>query len=194
MQEEGGEADQNQEEEVKEHASAMLNSASSTKGIVKSQSEEQQERDEMKRRENLMKALDDMYNELTIEHAVEHTDFSHQFADNKVMKDTDASPYQSLFNQNDSIGHKDGAYTFMNGFSLGTYEHRTLKKMDLPGINERFKMPEKATRALSERESDTNAILKFCPLDQHLGRRLVTLKAFEDLLQSENPERDYNFK
>ena len=82
----------------------------------------------------------------------------------------------------------------MNGFSLGTYEHRTLKKMDLPGINERFKMPSQATRALSERESDTNAILKFCPLDQHLARRLVTLKSFEDMLQAENPEREYKFK
>ena len=110
------------------------------------------------------------------------------------MKDTTSSPYQSLFNQNDQIGVKDGAYTFMNGFSLGTYEHRTLNKMDLPGINQRFKMPDQATRALSERESDTNAILKFCPLDSHMSRRFVSLKAFEDMLQQENPEREYQFK
>ena len=142
----------------------------------------------------LVRALDDIYNELAIEHAVKQTDFSHQFADKKVMDDTTTSPYQSLFNQNDKIGINDGAFTFMNGFSLGTYEHRTLKKMDLPGINERFKMPSQATRALSERESDTNAILKFCPLDQHLARRLVTLKSFEDMLQAENPEREYKFK
>ena len=43
----------------------------------------------------------------------------------------------------------------MNGNSIGAYETSTLRKMDLPGINDRFKMPEKATRVLAERESDT---------------------------------------
>lgn len=66
--------------------------------------------------------------------------------------------------------------------------------MQLPGINNRFKMPEKATRAKAERESDTAAILKFCPLEAHMANRMICLKHFEDLLHSENPERSYDFK
>ena len=65
--------------------------------------------------------------------------------------------------------------------------------MDLPGVNERFKMPAKATRTQAERESDTNAILKRYPNVTHQGKRLVVLKAFEELLKSENPEREYEF-
>ena len=55
-------------------------------------------------------------------------------------------------------------------------------------------MPAKATRAQAERESDTNAILKLYPNVTHQGKRLIVLKAFEELLKSENPERDYEFK
>ena len=105
-----------------------------------------------------------------------------------------SSPYQSLHNENDNIGIKDANFTFMNGNPIGSYETTTLRKMDLPGINDRFKMPAKPTRVLAERESDTMAILKFCPLNTHLSRRLVVLKAFETLLQENNPEREYEFK
>lgn len=41
--------------------------------------------------------------------------------------------------------------------------------MDLPGINQRFKMPATATRAKAERESDTQAILKLYPSVTHQG-------------------------
>ena len=54
-------------------------------------------------------------------------------------------------------------------------------------------MPAKATRTQAERESDTNAILKRYPNVTHQGKRLVVLKAFEELLKSENPEREYEF-
>ena len=54
-------------------------------------------------------------------------------------------------------------------------------------------MPEKPTRAKAEREADTAAILKFCPLEAHMTKRMIVLKHFEDLLQSENPERNYEF-
>jgi hypothetical protein len=63
--------------------------------------------------------------------------------------------------------------------------------MNLPGVNSRIEMPEKASRVLAERESDTQAILKFCPLGRHLARRMVVLQAFESLLHENNPEREY---
>jgi len=63
--------------------------------------------------------------------------------------------------------------------------------MELPGVNNRFKMPEKASRTQAERESDTAAILKYCPLDAHMTHRLIMLGHFEELMQSENPERTY---
>lgn len=47
--------------------------------------------------------------------------------------------------------------------------------MDLPGINSRFKMPEKASRTQAERESDTQAILKLYPNVTHQGKRLIVL-------------------
>ena len=89
------------------------------------------------------------------------------------------SPYQALFNESDSIGQNDSAFTFMDGSTAGTYEHRTLGKMDLPGINDRFKMPKAATRPKAERESDTQAILKLYPNVTHQGKRLLVLRAFE---------------
>ena len=138
-----------------------------------------------------MGELDDIYNKLSVEHAVVQTDYSHVFAEKKVDPDMKDSPYQALFNQNDRVGIRDSSYKFMNGSTMGSYETMTLRRMDLPGINDRFKMPEKATRALAERESDTQAILKFCPLQRHLSRRLVVLKAFEQLLHDNNPEREY---
>lgn len=76
---------------------------------------------------------------------------------------------------------------------MGSYEHRTLNKMDLPGINNRFKMPAKATRQRPERDSDTQAILKLYPNLTHQGKRLIVLRAFEELLKEANPERDYSF-
>ena len=79
------------------------------------------------------------------------------------------SPYQGLFNEADSIGIHDAAFTFMDGSTTGNCEHRTLQRMDLPGINQRFKMPAAATRAKAERESDTQAILKLYPSVTHQG-------------------------
>ena len=103
------------------------------------------------------------------------------------------SPYQSVFSEADSIGVHDGKFTFLDGQTVGSYEHRTLNKMDLPGINSRFKMPTKATRQRPERDSDTQAILKLYPNLTHQGKRLIILRSFEQLLKEENPEREYNF-
>lgn len=89
------------------------------------------------------------------------------------------SPYQALFHEADTIGIKDSKFTFMDGSTTADYEHRTLLKMDLPGINDRLKMPKTATRAKAERESDTQAILKLYPNVTHQGKRLLVLRAFE---------------
>ena len=89
-------------------------------------------------RSKLMAELNDLYNKISVEHAVVKTDYSHVFAEKKVDMDMKSSPYQALFNQNDKIGIKDNSYTFMNGCSMGSYETTTLRKMDLPGINDRF--------------------------------------------------------
>ena len=51
------------------------------------------DKDEIDRKKQLMVALDDMYNELTIEHAVEQTDYSHRFKENKVVEGAKSSPY-----------------------------------------------------------------------------------------------------
>jgi len=104
------------------------------------------------------------------------------------------SPYQGLYHESDQIGIHDGKFTFMDGTTTSICENLTLQRMDLPGVNERFKMPAKATRTQAERESDTQAILQLYPNVTHQGKRLVVLKAFEDLLKSENPERDYEFQ
>lgn len=87
-----------------------------------------------------------------------------------------------MFNEQDPLGHIAGSYTFMNGKTQGDYETNCLKTIELPGINNRFAMPEKALRQKAERESDTSAILKFCPLESHMTKRLICLKHFEDLL------------
>ena len=104
-----------------------------------------------------------------------------------------SSPYQAVYNESDSIGVNDNKFTFLDGQTVGCYEHRTLNRMDLPGINDRNKMPEKASRTRPERESDTQAILKLYPNVTHQGKRLIVLKAFEQLLKEENPEREYDF-
>ena len=134
-----------------------------------------------------------MYNALVIEHGVVTTDYSHQFNQQKVAETMKGSPYQGLYNESDKIGINDNKFTFMDGTTTGECEHRTLNKMDLPGINDRFKMPAAATRAKPERESDTQAILKLYPNVTHQGKRLLVLKAFEELLKKENPEREYEF-
>ena len=81
----------------------------------------------------------------------------------------------------------------MDGTTTANCENKTLNKMHLPGVNDRFKMPKKATRTQAERESDTQAILKLYPNVTNQGKRLIALKAFEQLLKEENPEREYEF-
>ena len=87
-----------------------------------------------------------------------------------------------MYNEQDTIGLTAKAYTFLNGKNQGEFEGSCLQTLKLPGINKRFKMPEKATRHKAEREADTSAILKCCPLDSHMTKRLICLKHFEDLL------------
>lgn len=123
-----------------------------------------------------------MFNSLVVEHAVVQTDYSHQFAANKVKDRMDTSPYQAIYDESDRIGINDSKFTFMDGQTSGNCEHRTLKRMDLPGVNDRNQMPETALRPKAERESDTQAILKLYPNLTHQGKRLLVLKAFEQML------------
>ena len=88
-----------------------------------------------------------------------------------------------MYNEADRIGINDDKFRFMDGSTTSFYENRTLKRMNLPGINSRLKMPAKATRTRAERESDTQAILKLYPNVTHQGKRLVILKAFQELLK-----------
>ena len=46
-----------------------------------------------------------------------------------------------MFNEQDTLGIGNDAFTFLNGNSQGEYEMSCLKTMELPGINHRFKMP-----------------------------------------------------
>ena len=97
-----------------------------------------------------MADLDDMYNKISVEQAVVQTDYSHVFAEKKVDSAMEQSPYQALSRVQDKIGQTDTAYTFMNGQSQGKYENTTLQRMNLPGVNSRIDMPEKASRVLAE--------------------------------------------
>jgi hypothetical protein len=46
-----------------------------------------------------------------------------------------------MFNEQDTLGIGNDAFTFLNGKSQGEYDMSCLKTMELPGINNRFKMP-----------------------------------------------------
>lgn len=130
---------------------------------------------------------------MTVEHSVVESSYRHMFSSNVVHDNLKQSPYQLLLNTNDDIGIRSDSYTFLNGKKQGAYEGSTLKKLEIPGINDRFNMPEKETRQKAERESDTYAIIKYCNMNASTAKRLIILKYFEDLLKSHNPERNYDF-
>ena len=107
------------------------------------------------------------------------TDFKHTFE--KVTKpgQEGVSPYQAVLNADDDIALRGSQYTFMNGKSQAKYETHALEALELPGINNRFQMPEKATRDLAEREADTSAILLNARgLNLSQARRMCVLKHF----------------
>ena len=88
-----------------------------------------------------MNDLDDLLNKMAVEHAVVETDFQHVFAEQLVNRNLHNSPYQIMFNEQDTLGIGNDAFTFLNGNSQGEYEMSCIKTMELPGINNRFKMP-----------------------------------------------------
>lgn len=102
-----------------------------------------------------------------MESAVVETDWKHTFDEgNKVgtkgLFNANSSPYQQVLNQNDSIHIRSDKYKFMNGKSQAVYEESFLNALQLPGINERFKMPATAERDVAERKADTGLILRNC--------------------------------
>lgn len=67
----------------------------------------------------------------------------------------------------------------MNGKSQALYENGFLNSLQLPGINDRFKMPKNATRDVAERKSDTGLILRNCTgLPTSQAERMIVLKEF----------------
>lgn len=82
--------------------------------------------------------LDDLFNKMAIEHAVVETDFQHVFSEQKVERTLENSPYQMMYNEQDTLGVGNEAYTFLNGSTQGEYDILCLKTMELPGINKRF--------------------------------------------------------
>lgn len=71
--------------------------------------------------------LDNLFKKLAVEHATVETDFQHVFSDNKVNPALKDSPYQVMYNEQDSIGKIAGSYTFLNGKTPGEYEVNCLK-------------------------------------------------------------------
>jgi len=161
--------------------------------VGKSEMAELNQMEDQMTKDDLVNELEDMYAKLTMEHSVVETSFRHMFSGNVVKQGLKQSPYQTLINASDDIGVRSDSFTFLNGKKQGAYEQSCLKKMELPGINERFKMPTKETRQKAERDSDTGAIIKYCELPVSQTQRLIALKGFEDLLKQENPERSYDF-
>lgn len=140
-----------------------------------------------------------MFSKISVENALVEADFKQKPA-TESQKPTS---YATLKNITDVVSTYGDKYTFLNGQDTGSYESHLLEKLELPGINDRFKMPKKETRKVAERESDTGIIISNCfsdasPRDDGLMyvnqvKRLTLLKYFEKLLQSENPERTYDF-
>jgi hypothetical protein len=66
--------------------------------------------------------LDSLFQKLSVEHAVEENDFQHVFAEQKVHNSLKESPYQIMYNEQDTIGLTAKAYTFLNGKNQGEFE------------------------------------------------------------------------
>lgn len=85
--------------------------------------------------------FEDIFTKLAIEHNLKEASFKHQLDLNKII--TPDSPYQSIFNENDELGQKEGTFTLLNGDNLCRTENKTLENCLLPGINNRYGMPQK---------------------------------------------------
>jgi len=85
----------------------------------------------------------------------------------------------------------------LNGQSQGDYESQQLERLELPTKNSRITQKDihgDKTKQIAEKESDIAEILSYCKeLPENQVRRMVTLKQFQDLLTSANPERTYDF-
>lgn len=142
-------------------------------------------------KQSLMMMLDDMYAKISVESALVETDFKQKFDTGSTDKPK-ATAYQTLKSINDSVSVLGEKFTFLNGKLQSSYEKALLEKLELPGINNRFKMPLKETRKIAERESDTGLIVSKCFSDNHeradgqmsvnRAKRLTLLKYFEKLL------------
>ena len=115
----------------------------------------------------------------------------------RKLTNENSSPYQTILASENHIAiHKD-SYQFLNGQSQGDYESQQLERLELPTKNSRITQKDihgDKTKQIAEKESDIAEILSYCKeLPENQVRRMVTLKQFQDLLTSANPERTYDF-
>ena len=84
-----------------------------------------------------------------------------------------------MVNENDRLAQLAKAFTFLNGDTLASTETKTLVNSLLPGVNDRFGMPQKPPVHQAQRESDLSAILSFSPLPPNETKRALALRACE---------------
>ena len=134
-------------------------------------------------------------NSLNIEHGVVETDYKHQFNADTVLNDAaqKSSPYMEVKSENDQIKNGAGAYIFPSGQTQGDVEQKTLEMSRIPGVNYRQGMPKAASQSRARRESDVDQIVQYCQLPASQTKRCLILKAFENMMQESQPEREFHF-
>jgi|TARA_B110000285_G_C14870735_1_gene489068 hypothetical protein len=139
--------------------------------------------------------FDDIMNSLTVEHSVVETDYKHRFSQDPVLADETElnSPYMVVKGENDKIRIEKDAFKFLDGRAQDELERDALNRLPLPGVNKRRGMPEKATLKQAVRDSDCDQIVQFCSLPPAQTRRMLILKAFENMMQKALKERTFSF-
>ena len=139
--------------------------------------------------------FDDIMNSLTVEHSVVETDYKHRFSQDPVLADETElnSPYMVVKGENDKIRIEKDAFKFLDGRAQDELERDALNRLPLPGVNKRRSMPEKTTIKQTVHNSDCNQIIKFCSLPPAQTRKMMILKAFENMIQKVLNERTLSF-
>jgi hypothetical protein len=79
----------------------------------------------------------------------------------------------------------------------GQYEKYQLDTIPLPTKNNRIRVGgnhSTETRQIAEKDTSISEIISYCKdMPESMIKRMVTLKQFQDLLKSANPERTYDF-
>lgn len=100
--------------------------------------------------------FDDALQNLRLEHSLVETDYKHQFKEqNGCDESIKSSPYMIVKSENDKIKLAGdlGVFKFGDGQAQDHLEKQTLENCQLPGLNNRLDMPEKATMRQAIREA-----------------------------------------